>query len=302
MVKRFLLFLLSVLVLAGIELSAIETKAAMLPIDPAEVTEPLSRQAELDEKISGYIGEDSFERNRDYIHIIFKDHNTFYNAQQINAVAVVETLEKNGLLKLFFDKPQQYEMTFHTTGEPLFFVKLMSDTLRDIGYYRYVTKESSLSIEGFEWKIALEAEYVTDPVLLREKLELRGCEISDIIRVSANDWHYSVEMSKAHLQEDALLLDERLKYRRLQEPKWVDVASVNRVEIKSHRANYWYPYIAFYDSDLRLLKVLKQDEETKQLVVELPESTRYIRVTDLYTITNIRYGLEFIASSAQQER
>ena len=291
--------MLSAFMLLGVDLSAIETKAAMLPMKETAVTTPLDRQAKLDEKISSYIGQESFTRNRDYIHIIFKNHKAFYDNETINAVAVVETLEKNGLLKLFFDKPQQYEMTFHTTGEPLFFVKLMSDTLRDIGYYRYVTKESSLNEEGFEWKISLEAEYVTDPTLLREKLQLRGCEISDIVRVSASDWHYSVDMSKAHLQEDKLSSKKALKYKRLQEPRWIDVSAVSALKMKSHRANSWYPYIAFYDKDLRLLKVFKQDKETKTLALDLPESTQYIRVTDLYTITNIRYGLEFIASSAK---
>lgn len=299
MVKRSLLFILSFFMLASVDLAGIETKAAMVPTDRAAQTEPLSQQAKLDEKIKSYISEEAFTRNRNYIHIIFKNHKAFFTGEQINAVAVVETLEKNGLLKLFFEKPQQYEMTFHTTGEPLFFVKLMSDTLRDIGYYRYVTKESSLGSEGFDWKIALEAEYVTDPVLLREKLQLRGCEISDIVRVSANDWHYSIDMSQAHLQVDALSLDKSLKYKRLQEPKWMDVSTVKSVKILSHRANFWYPYIAFYDKDLRLLKVLKQDDETKKLVLELPENTQYIRVSDLYTITNIRYGLEFIASSVK---
>jgi hypothetical protein len=86
------------------------------------------------------------------------------------------------------------------------------------------------------------------------------------------------------------------KYKRLQYAKWLDVAHIKSVNIKSHRANFWYPYIALYDSSLRLLKVIKKDEETKNLKFDLLEETRYIRVSDLYTITNIRYGLEFSPS------
>ena len=111
----------------------------------------------LDEKIISFIGAETFEKNRDYIHIIFKDTESFYTKEQINVVQVVETLEENGLLHLFFDAPQQYEMTFHSTGSPLFFVKLMGDTLRSMGYYRYVTKESKNDASGFEWTISLEA-------------------------------------------------------------------------------------------------------------------------------------------------
>ncbi|MCJ7765605.1 MAG: hypothetical protein MUP09_06650, partial [Thiovulaceae bacterium] len=107
----------------------------------------------LDEKIISFIGEESYAKNRDYIHIIFKETESFYAQEHINAVQVVETLEKDGLLRLFFDAPQQYEMTFHSTGSPLFFVKLMGDTLRSMGYYRYVTKESKNDESGFEWTI-----------------------------------------------------------------------------------------------------------------------------------------------------
>lgn len=250
----------------------------------------------LDEKIISFIGQESYENNRDYIHIIFNKVDSFYVQERINAVDVVETLEKNGLLRLFFNEPQQYEMTFHSTGAPLFFVKLMGDTLRSMGYYRYVTKESKNDGAGFEWTISLEAEYVTDPVLLRKELETRGCDIIDIVRNSATDWHYDIDTSKAHLKVDQLTNGIKKKYNRLQYAKWLEVSHVKSISIKSHKANFWFPYIALYDSSLRLLKVIKQDEETKKFTLNLPQETRYVRVSDLYTITNIRYGLEFSAS------
>lgn len=283
------------LLLFHLSLSANET-----PIENFQKQESaLSASEKLDTKILSYIGDNSFARNRDYIHIIFRDIHAFYREDEINVVKVVETLEENGLLKLFFSAPQEYDMTFHTTGDPLFFVKLISDTLRDIGYYRYVTQESTRDESGFEWKISLEAEYVTDPVVLRKELATRGCEIVDIIRVSATDWHYKIDMSKAHLKADLLEPEAVQKYKRLQYAKWLDVGSVESVEITSHRANFWYPYIALYDSSLRLLKVIKQDSKSEQLHVTLPDNVRYMRVSDLYTVTNIRYGLEFKGSGAQ---
>ena len=295
MVKKYVLLLLFSM---GVfmTLQAKETPVELLNAPKTEVLKPLTLSAVLDVKIKSYIGEASFARNRDYIHIIFAKVNTFYKGENIDVVNVVETLEENGLLKLFFSAPQQYEMTFHTRGDPLYFVKLIGDTLRDIGYYRYVTKESKLDETGFEWRIALEAEYVTDPVLLRKELATRGCEIIDIVRVDATDWHYTIDMKDAHLKADALMLGEPKKYRRLQYAKWLDVSAVKNVDIKSHRANYWYPYIALYDRSLHLLKVIKVDSETKVYSVEFSDDVHYMRVSDLYTITNIRYGLEFKAS------
>lgn len=298
MVKKLLAAALFTVSLFGAEaVEGVEENNVSTQQEQVEEKKPLSREELLDEKIISFIGEESYERNKDYIHINFKNVNSFYTKEHINVVKVVETLEENGLLHLFFEEPQQYEMTFHSTGDPLFFVKLMGDTLRDIGYYRYVTKESTNDESGFEWKISLEAEYVTDPVLLRKELATRGCEIIDIVRNSATDWHYNIDTSKAHLKAFQLKSGKTKKYKRLQYAKWLDVVHIKSINIKSHRANFWYPYIALYDSSLRLLKVIKQDEETKNFTLKLPEETRYIRVSDLYTITNIRYGLEFKASS-----
>ncbi len=298
MVKKLLLAALFASSLFGAETvtESVKENNVATQQEQAEDKQPLTKKELLDEKIISFIGEESYERNRDYIHINFKNVDSFYTKEHINVVKVVETLEENGLLHLFFEEPQQYEMTFHSTGDPLFFVKLMGDTLRDIGYYRYVTKESTNDGSGFEWKISLEAEYVTDPVLLRKELATRGCEIIDIVRNSATDWHYNIDTSKAHLKVYRLKSGTKKKYNRLQYAKWLDVAHIKSVNIKSHRANFWYPYIALYDSSLRLLKVIKKDEETKNLKFDLLEETRYIRVSDLYTITNIRYGLEFSPS------
>ncbi len=298
MVKKLLLAALFASSLFGVEIitESVNENNASTQLEQSEEKKPLTKKEMLDEKIISFIGEESYERNEDYIHINFNKVDSFYTKEHINVVKVVETLEENGLLHLFFKEPQQYEMTFHSTGDPLFFVKLMGDTLRDIGYYRYVTKESVNDESGFEWKISLEAEYVTDPVLLRKELATRGCEIIDIVRNSATDWHYKIDTSKAHLKVYKLKSGTKKKYKRLQYAKWLDVAQIKAVNIKSHRANFWYPYIALYDSSLRLLKVIKQDKETKKFNLKLPEETRYIRVSDLYTITNIRYGLEFSAS------
>ncbi len=295
MVKKLFIASLFFLSLFGAEATTetLNENNSSASSEQLEIEKPLTKEERLDAKIISFIGEESYERNRDYIHINFKNVKSFYTKENINVVKVVELLEENGLLHLFFKEPQQYEMTFHSTGDPLFFVKLMGDTLRDIGYYRYVTKESTHDESGFEWKISLEAEYVTDPVLLRKELATRGCEIIDITRNSATDWHYDIDTSKAHLKADTLKSGKTKKYKRLQYAKWLNVAHVKKITVTSHRANFWFPYIALYDSSLRLLKVIKKDEETKKLKFELPEETRYIRVSDLYTITNIRYGLVF---------
>ena len=66
-------------------------------------------------------------------------------------------------------------LNFETNGAALFFVKIMGDTLRNIGYYRYVTQESNLQSKRFKWTISLNSEYATDPIILQRELLKSGC-------------------------------------------------------------------------------------------------------------------------------
>ena len=255
----------------------------------------LTQKERLDQKIESFIGEKHFSENQNYINIIFKGEKRFFNNDKLRVVDVIEVLEDNGLLKLMFEVPTRYEMTFRSTGEPLFFVKLMGDSLRDMGYYRYVIKESSQDATGFSWTISLEAEYMTDPVLLQKELQKRGCNIIDIVHEEKLAWSYEIDTSKAFLNVETLKNGEKRRYTRVNYAKWLDVAKIKSLYIKSHRANEWYPYIALYDSSLRLLKVIKQDKFTESLDITLPLEARYARISDLYTVTNIKNGLDIKA-------
>lgn len=255
----------------------------------------LTQKERLDQKIASFIGEEHFSENQNYINIIFKGEKRFFKNDKLRVVDVIEVLEDNGLLKLMFEVPTRYEMTFRSTGEPLFFVKLMGDSLRDMGYYRYVIKESSQDATGFSWTISLEAEYMTDPVLLQKELQKRGCNIIDIVHEEKLAWSYEIDTSKAFLNVETLKNGEKRRYTRVNYAKWLDVAKIKSLYIKSHRANEWYPYIALYDSSLRLLKVIKQDKFTESLDITLPLEARYARISDLYTVTNIKNGLDIKA-------
>ena len=253
----------------------------------------------LDEKIEALLGHQAYEHNRAFIEIIFSPRSSYYTNENVDVVKVVEQLKENGLLNLFFDKPRQLELTFSTNGHPLFFVKLMSDTLRDMGYYRYITKESKLENSGFSWSISLMSEYATDPTLLRRELLKRGCEIDDIVRRSDTQWNYKIDTTMAHLKLTPLHDKDDLTYKRLNFEKWLDVAAIKKLTLWSLKGNNWYPYIAFYDRSLRLLKVYKRDKKTWQIVLALPRDAAYMKIADLYSLKNIKNGLRLKAQGVK---
>lgn len=251
----------------------------------------LLANTELYEKVESLIGSPSYAKNRSFIKIIFTPESDYFQHDHLDVVKVAETLRDNGLLDLKYDAPMPLHLTFITNGSPMFFVKLMGDTLSSMGHYRYNTYESKLDNSTFYWKVTLNTKAATDPVDLREELYRRGCDIIDIERIDAQEWTYTIDMSKAHLRLDPLKVGEEVVFKRSLYAHWLDISNVEKMTIKSTRSNKWYPYLAYYDSSLRLLKVDKRDKKSRQVTITPPQDSAYLRIADLYTLKNIKDGL-----------
>jgi len=243
-------------------------------------------------KIQTFVSPSVFEKDRAYLEIIFSPKEEYYLEDNIvDSVKVIKVLKENGILNLFFKAPKELNISFKTTGNSLFFVKIMSDTLRNIGYYRYVTKESNLDENGFTWKISLTSEYATDPVVLSKELEKNSCKIIDIIRTSPTNWTYVIDMQKAKLNTRVLYDAKEVKLKRSLYAYWLDVSQIKKLKITSSYRNSWYPYIAYYDKSLKLLRVIKRDKRRKSITLNMKENTYYLKISDIYTLKNIKDSL-----------
>ncbi len=255
-----------------------------------EVVE-VNEESILTQKIKTFISESSFEKNKAFIKLIFSPEANYYTQERVNVVKVVETLKENGLLKLFFEKPQELKLSFKTSGSPLFFVKIMGDSLRNIGYYRYVTTESNLNISEFTWMISLKAEYATDPLILQKELKKSGCNIIDVVRNNNNFWEYSIDMTNAYLNVKTIQSPNKFKLKRSLYAHWLNISSVQNLTIESSIRDRWYPKISYYDKELHLLKVIKKDEKTRTLSLLIPKDAKYIKISDIYTLKNVKDSL-----------
>jgi len=245
----------------------------------------------LTEKIKTFIDNSVYEDNKAYIDIIFSPKSDYYTQDRVDSVKIVETLKDNGLLNLFFTKPSELKLSFKTSGSPLLFVKIMGDTLRNIGYYRYVTRESNLNPSEFTWGISLTSEYATDPLILQKELQKSGCIIVDIQRNSPADWSYTVDMRDGELSLNSLKAPEQSILKRSLYAHWLNISKIKKLEIISSNRNDWYPYIAYYDSSLHLLKVIKKDKKTSKIILNIPRYAEYIKISDIYTLKNIKEEL-----------
>ena len=245
----------------------------------------------LTQKIQTFIEPQVYEQNKAYINILFTPSSQYYVGERVDAVKVTQTLKDNGLLNLFFKKPSELTLHFKTSGSPLFFVKIMGDTLRNIGYYRYVTQESNLDNTEFTWTISLISEYATDPRVLQNELAKSGCSIVDINREKPTEWTYIIDMRDGRLNVELLEEDIEVKLKRSLYAKWIDVSNIKKLRITSSSRNSWYPYIAYYDSSMHLLKVIKRDRRRSKIVLNMKENTHYLKISDIYTLKNIRDDL-----------
>lgn len=249
---------------------------------------PENKEEMLTQKIKSFIDINLYESNKEFINIIFSPQSDFYVNDRVDPVKVASTLKDNGLLKLYFQTPQELNLHFKTSGSPLFFVKLMSDSLRNIGYYRYVTRASNLNSSEFTWSISLNSEYATDPLVLQKELRKSGCNIIDIIRDSPTEWTYVVDMASGFLNIPILEDEQEFKLKRSLYAHWLNVSKIDELRIVSSPRNNWYPYIAYYDSSLHLLQVIKHDSKEYELSLDIPKFAKYIKVSDIYTLKNIK--------------
>ncbi len=244
------------------------------------------------DKVKSLVGDASYSKNHSYIKIIFSPENAYYKNGNVDVVKVAQTLKENGLLQLFFKSPQELELSFSTNGGALLFVKIIEDTLQNMGYYNYLLEDAKLNNSEFIWKIKLISEYVMDPAVLKKELKKRGSYLVNIERISSTKWNYEIDINRAHLNAYKLVNNKPMKLKRSQYAYWLDVSYSKKLSISSLNRNSWYPYIAIYDNRLRLLDIVKKDKKMRRISIALPQDATYVKLDDIYSMKNIKDGLE----------
>jgi hypothetical protein len=246
---------------------------------------------EIDKTIKSLVDDDIYAKNRSFISILFENEKEFYKNSSVDVVKVAEKLKENGLLKIFFDTPSTLHVKFYTNGNSLFFVKLISDTLRSMGYYRFITSSSKLNNSTFEWSITLKSEYAIDPTMFSKELAKRGSYIKDIDRINDYKWEYSIDVANAYLNVKKLQHKQKAELKRALNESWLNISDIKKLSILSKAGNRWYPNISIYDKALRLLKVYKHNKKTSKINIKFPRDAVYVKISDLYSIKNIKNGL-----------
>lgn len=248
------------------------------------------------QKIVNLIGYDEYRINKGLIDYLFSDESKYYSNGMINYIQVMEKLQENGLLKVSFNTPMSMTITFNINHDPIKSLKIISDSLKSLGYYHYFTKELIYDEEqNIKWTINLKTEAAIDPLMLSKELYENRCFIFDIKKEGLTKWLYTIDTSNSILSDaKKILANEKINLRKPLKPYLLEIENEKRLNIISRPGNQWFPYVVFYDEHLNILEIVKENNEKKGIRLAIPSYTKYIKIEDIYSLSNINRGLSVL--------
>ncbi|WP_419767940.1 hypothetical protein [Arcobacter sp.] len=247
----------------------------------------------LNQKIENFIGTHSYLTHKNLVNFIFKKEYLFTTVDGLNYQTILKTLKENGLLTLAFNAPKDIEVTFKINSSPTKSLKILKDTLKSLGYYYYFTKHTVYDgTETLTWTIKLKTEAAIDPLVLSNELFQHDCKVLNITKEENDKWVYELDTTNASLYDATYVsTNEKVSFSKPLSPYFIKIDKASTIFIASKTLNSWLPYVVFYDEHLNILKVSKEEKVYRNLTLSIPENTRYIKITDLYTLFNIKRGL-----------
>lgn len=248
------------------------------------------------QRIINIIGEEEYMVNKGLINYLFKNEANYYANGSVKYIDIMEKLQKNGLLKTSFNSPMDVTIVFYINDNPVKSLKTISDSLKSLGYYHYFTKKLVYDEnQNIIWTINLKTEAAIDPLMLSKELFENRCYIFDIKKEGLTKWMYTIDTSNSILSSATKIAsNERINLRKPLKPYLLEVENAKVLNIISKPGNQWFPYVVFYDEHLNIMQIVKEDSEKKGLRLDIPEYTKYIKIEDIYSLSNINRGLNVI--------
>ncbi|MEA3352767.1 MAG: hypothetical protein U9Q33_02980 [Campylobacterota bacterium] len=250
----------------------------------------------LDDNIKNILGTKEYKIHKNLITLLFKDRDKYIINEKIRYHKVFSTLKQNGLLDLELNKPSNITLEFRSVNKNAKAYKMLNDTLKALGYRYFFT--NSLTIDENSqmlWKISFKTEYMIDPVFLLKELQQKNCKILKVEKKALDHWYYELDFNDSFInQAYRIEKDEKVSFQKPLQEYMLEIEDVKTLQVISKKLNNWYPYIVFFDKDLRLLNIIKKNRIYKGYKTKIPPKTKYIKISDMYNLINIKRGLSII--------
>lgn len=250
----------------------------------------------LEDKVRLIVGSQNSQIHKGLLKFLFKDESKFIHNDKIEYLKLFKVLQQNGLLNLHLHKPTDIIIEFKIIGKNIKAYKILNDILQSLGIRYYFTNSMVHNAQNeLLWSIVFKAEYMLDPVVFIKELRHNNCRINDVIVKNSKNWYYEIDFDNSRLSKAIKIeKNEKVRFQKPLRPLFLQVDDIQQLQVISRNLNHWYPHIVFFDKELQVLGVVKKDREYKGIKIEVPTGTKYVKITDLYNLINIKRGLTVI--------
>ena len=248
--------------------------------------------ANLDMKVKDLLGNSDYNTHKNLINHIFSNEANFYTNNQIDYTKIIQELSNNGVLKLNLPSTQNISITFNVNKYPKKSSKNLGDILRALGQHNFIVQEEIVVNNNLKWTIQVKTAAAISPLRLSQELQSINCRIVDIKREGDYNWNYSIDTSDSSVyRAEDLINNKELSLKKPLKPYMIKVSNTKVITIKSSSGNIWYPNVVFYDEALNIIGSYEENSLHKSLRLEVPNNTKYIKIDDLYTLANMKQGI-----------
>ncbi|AXX88639.1 hypothetical protein CKA55_01620 [Arcobacter suis] len=248
--------------------------------------------ANLDMKVKDLLGNSDYNTHKNLINHIFSNEANFYTNNQIDYTKIIQELSNNGVLKLNLPSTQNISITFNVNKYPKKSSKNLGDILRALGQHNFIVQEEIVVNNNLKWTIQIKTAAAISPLRLSQELQSINCRIVDIKREGDYNWNYSIDTSDSSVyRAEDLINNKELSLKKPLKPYMIKVSNTKVITIKSSSGNIWYPNVVFYDEALNIIGIYEENSLHKSLRLEVPNNTKYIKIDDLYTLANMKQGI-----------
>ncbi len=248
--------------------------------------------ANLDMKVKDLLGNSDYNTHKNLINHIFSNEANFYTNNQIDYTKIIQELSNNGVLKLNLPSTQNISITFNVNKYPKKSSKNLGDILRALGQHNFIVQEEIVVNNNLKWTIQVKTAAAISPLRLSQELQSINCRIVDIKREGDYNWNYSIDTSDSSVyRAEDLINNKDLSLKKPLKPYMIKVSNAKVITIKSSSGNIWYPNVVFYDEALNIIGIYEENSLHKSFRLEVPNNTKYIKIDDLYTLANMKQGI-----------
>ncbi len=253
----------------------------------------------INDKIINLIDQESYNLHKSLIDDITKDKDFLQEDKKIAYNSLLKSLKEEGLLSL--DLPEQTNVTilFNITNSNKKGFKIIKNVLSNIGYSYYFTDFIKNADGNLIWQIRFKSDFALDPFTFNNELSKFQSSILDIKKLSKTNWEYKIDVKNGILHTvKNVLLDETLILQMPLEAYTMSLPNGKDLLITSGKANSWIPKISFYDKELNALGTIEMDRVYEGIKVAIPKNSKYVKISDKYTLLNIKRGLSILVSNS----